>query len=354
MATRRLPTLPQADVKAHTKSDACYVTIGTKVYDVTSFLDDHPGGKELILEHAGKDVADIMTDELSHTHSESAYEILNDLLIGFVATDEVMEKATDSQQPQEIVPLPPTRAGMEDLPSTMNGSATTANKARFAATGMSSAEDLSKETDTAADYRAHKFLDLDRPLLPQLWSGGFSKDFYLEQVHRPRHYKGGQSAPLFGNFLEPLSKTPWWVVPTIWLPTVLYGTLVSYRGLGVTPLVAAYWLTGLSIWTIVEYGMHRCLFHIDTYDLSPLPHLRVLMISIASCRTIVCSSHCIFCSTGYIITYPWIACVLSCLQRSLPSSPHHSGSLPTLCSSTTGLLQLRYTVGAYSGTFAMI
>merc|ERR1712093_854608 len=33
------------------------------------------------------------------------------------------------------------------------------------------------------------------------WHVGFSKDFYLEQIHRPRHYKGGESAPLFGNFL---------------------------------------------------------------------------------------------------------------------------------------------------------
>lgn len=239
--------------------------IGTKVYDATSFLDDHPGGKELILDHAGKDVREIMTDEISHAHTESAYEILDDLMIGYVATDKVMDTVMESDQPEQIVPLPPTRAGMTELPRQMNGSAPeTGNKSTYAATGMSSAEDLSKETDISADYRAHKFLDLERPLLPQLWSGGFSRDFYLEQVHRPRHYRGGQSAPLFGNFLEPLSKTPWWVVPSIWLPLVAYGTLVSYQGLHFAPFVAAYWVTGLSIWTLVEYGMHRCLFHIDT------------------------------------------------------------------------------------------
>lgn len=264
MATRSFPTLPQIDVQARKTADSCYVTIGTKVYDVTSFLDEHPGGEELILEYAGRDVRQIMTDETSHTHTESAYEILDELMIGYVATAKVMDSVMGSEQPDEIVPLPPTRAGMTELPKDMNGSAPeTGNKATYAATGMSSAEDLSRETDISADYRAHNFLDLEKPLLPQLWNGGFSKDFYLEQVHRPRHYRGGQSAPLFGNFLEPLSKTPWWAVPTIWLPQVAYGTFWAYQGLGQVPLVAVYWLTGLCIWTLVEYVMHRCLFHID-------------------------------------------------------------------------------------------
>lgn len=261
MATRRLPTFPQADVQSHNTEKSCYVTVGLKVYDVTSFLEDHPGGGQLILDHAGSDVREMMEDELSHRHTEAAYEILDDLHIGFVATDPIVETAVQSDQPDQIVPLPPTRSGMTELAHSQDSQ--TKGKSVYATTGMSSAEDLSKETDLAADYRAHKFLDLNKPLLPQVWYGGFSKDFYLEQVHRPRHYRGGQSAPLFGNFLEPLSKTPWWAVPTVWLPPVIYGTTLSYQGLGVGSLVAAYWLTGLAIWTLVEYGMHRCLFHVD-------------------------------------------------------------------------------------------
>jgi len=146
------------------------------------------------------------------------------------------------------------------------------NKAIYQTTGMSSEADLNTETDPTSDYKRHKFLDLNRPLLMQVWFGGFTKEFYLEQVHRPRHYKGGESAPLFGNFLEPLSKTPWWVVPTVWLPPVLYGTFLAAQNLHpfATP---AYWIVGLCIWTLVEYGLHRCLFHIDNY----LPDNRVAL-----------------------------------------------------------------------------
>lgn len=144
------------------------------------------------------------------------------------------------------------------------------SKVIYAATGMSSADDLNKETDATTDYKRHKFLDLNKPLLMQVWNGGFSKEFYLEQVHRPRHYRGGASAPLFGNFLEPLSLTPWYVVPLVWLPVVAYFAYVSSKALN-PALLAGYWLFGLGFWTIIEYTLHRCLFHLDGY----LPDNRV-------------------------------------------------------------------------------
>ena len=261
MPGRSLPTILSSDVQSRNTEKSCYVTIGTKVYDITDFLDDHPGGGDLILEYGGKDVTQIMADEISHTHSEAAYEILEEHLIGFVVTEKLVEAATESSHPDNIIPLPPNRQGMQELKqkNVANGVA----KPVYAATGMSSAEDLSRETDLTSDYRTHKFLDLNRPLFPQIWFGGFKKSFYLEQVHRPRHYKGGQSAPLFGNFLEPLSKTPWWVIPMFWWPPVFYGTYLAFSNIDSTARFGAYWTLGLGLWTLVEYILHRVLFHID-------------------------------------------------------------------------------------------
>jgi 4-hydroxysphinganine ceramide fatty acyl 2-hydroxylase len=190
--------------------------------------------------YAGKDITAILADEASHPHSEAAYEILDEYHIGFL--------------PQSHIPasigglLPPSP------PRTPSNNS-------VAADGEAEAE-LNVTTDIVNDYKTHRFLDLGRPLLLQVWFGGFSKEFYLEQVHKPRHYKGGESAPLFGNFLEPLSKTPWWVVPTIWLPCVAYGLYRAYEGLSVV-LVGLLFGLGLCIWTLIEYGLHRCLFHID-------------------------------------------------------------------------------------------
>ncbi|MBA7495867.1 hypothetical protein ES702_06463 [subsurface metagenome] len=288
MPSRTLPTFPQADVASHNNSKSCYVTVGTKVYDITPFLEDHPGGGDLILQYAGRDVKEAMEDEISHTHSEAAWEMLDEHLVGFVATEKVLDAVVKSSDPFAVLPMEPNEKGMEDLVrnnteasdevnarshAVMAGSeAETGNKKVYETTGMSSEEDLNRETDATSDFKRHKFLDLNRPLLMQVWNGGFSKEFYLEQVHRPRHYKGGESAPLFGNFLEPLSKTPAWIVPSLWLPCVTYGTFLAGRNLHPLAL-AAYWVLGLGIWTIVEYGLHRCLFHVDHY----LPDNRVFL-----------------------------------------------------------------------------
>jgi len=263
--SRILPTYTQAEVAAHDNAKAgVWVTLGEKVFDVSDFLDSHPGGAELILEYAGKDVTEILKDEDSHTHSEAAYDILEeDSFIGFVITSKATDSTAKSTQPESIAP----QTGEALQESTENGVPVYAN------TGMSSAADLEKETDLVDDYKKHKFLDLNKPLLMQIWFGGFSKDFYLEQVHRPRHYKGGESAPLFGNFLEPLSKTAWYVIPIVWLPPVAYGTIIGGAGCPNILQAAAYWLLGLFLWTLTEYILHRFLFHLDKF----LPDNRVAL-----------------------------------------------------------------------------
>ncbi|KFH44813.1 Ceramide very long chain fatty acid hydroxylase-like protein [Hapsidospora chrysogenum ATCC 11550] len=252
MPSRTLPTFTRAEVESHNSAKSCYVTIKTKVYDVTDFADDHPGGADLLLEYAGKDVEEILKDPTSHPHSEAAYEVLDESLVGFV----VPEKSSSNGSADKV---------NGDVAPALDGDSYTHPR-----TGMSCEEDLSKDTDPDSDYKKHKFLDLSRPLLPQVWFGGFSKEFYLDQVHRPRHYKGGKSAPLFGNFLEPLSLTPWWVVPTIWLPASAYGVSIAAQGLS-APATFGYWGFGLFFWTLIEYFMHRFLFHLDGY----LPDNRV-------------------------------------------------------------------------------
>lgn len=259
-----LPTIATANVASHNNEKSCYVTIGANVYDVTKFMPDHPGGGDLILQYGGKDVSKILVDELSHKHTEAAYEILNESLIGFVANEVVIDAVTAHDRPEDIVPMLPNKEGMAALKANGAAGELTAAKEVFAATGLSCAEDLKKETDLNADFKTHKFLDLNKPLLMQVWNSGYSKAFYLEQVHRPRYYtKGDGSAPLFGNFLEPLSKTAWYVIPTVWLPPVAYRSYLAYQGLPSFFQTAAYWLIGLFLWTLVEYGLHRGLFHVD-------------------------------------------------------------------------------------------
>ncbi|KAI8936737.1 hypothetical protein NX059_007124 [Plenodomus lindquistii] len=76
-----LPSFSTTEVAAHSTKDDLHVIIEGKVYDVTKYLRDHPGGVDVLLDVAGKDATEAYTDV---GHSEDADEILADYLVGTV------------------------------------------------------------------------------------------------------------------------------------------------------------------------------------------------------------------------------------------------------------------------------
>ena len=72
------------------------------VYDVTDFLPDHPGGDDIVLAYAGKDVGQMMTDEREHVHSKSAYEMLDEYLIGELGGDEKIVSKGGRRDPSRL------------------------------------------------------------------------------------------------------------------------------------------------------------------------------------------------------------------------------------------------------------
>lgn len=70
------------DVARHTTKKDCWITRNGKVYNVSEFVNDHPGGDDLILQYAGKDIGDVMADSAEHEHSQSAYDMLGEYLVG--------------------------------------------------------------------------------------------------------------------------------------------------------------------------------------------------------------------------------------------------------------------------------
>ncbi|CAJ0954918.1 unnamed protein product, partial [Mesorhabditis belari] len=67
------------EVSQHNSKSSAWVIIKGKVYDVSKFLDEHPGGPEVLLEQAGKDAT---VPFLDVGHSSDAQQMLNDYLIG--------------------------------------------------------------------------------------------------------------------------------------------------------------------------------------------------------------------------------------------------------------------------------
>lgn len=71
--------IPLEEIAKHNKPDDIWFAINGKVYDVTSFLSQHPGGEEVLLEYAGGDATEPYEDV---GHSETATSYLKDLYIG--------------------------------------------------------------------------------------------------------------------------------------------------------------------------------------------------------------------------------------------------------------------------------
>ncbi|XAR71596.1 hypothetical protein NMG60_11017949 [Bertholletia excelsa] len=67
------------EVAKHNKTKDCWLIISGKVYDVTPFMDDHPGGDEVLLSATGKDATNDFEDV---GHSDSAREMMEKYYIG--------------------------------------------------------------------------------------------------------------------------------------------------------------------------------------------------------------------------------------------------------------------------------
>merc|ERR1712124_221386 len=59
--------LTAEEVSHHNTAEDCWVILNNKVYDVTNFLGDHPGGKKAIMVYAGKDA----TEEFEMLHASN-------------------------------------------------------------------------------------------------------------------------------------------------------------------------------------------------------------------------------------------------------------------------------------------
>ena len=74
-----------SDVANHSSNSDCWIVISNNAYDVSSYIDQHPGGAREILRYCGKDATtgfDTMGGRGSH--SSEAQAMLADYLIGTV------------------------------------------------------------------------------------------------------------------------------------------------------------------------------------------------------------------------------------------------------------------------------
>ncbi|XP_010577839.1 PREDICTED: cytochrome b5 isoform X2 [Haliaeetus leucocephalus] len=73
------PVFTLEEVGKRNSSREAWLVIHGRVYDVTRFLEEHPGGEEVLLEQAGRDATESFEDV---GHSTDAREMLKQYYIG--------------------------------------------------------------------------------------------------------------------------------------------------------------------------------------------------------------------------------------------------------------------------------
>ena len=64
-------TLSFKDLEKHSSGDDCWIAVHSKIYDVTDFLDSHPGGSGSTLTQNHNQIGGILTPD---SHSQIRWE----------------------------------------------------------------------------------------------------------------------------------------------------------------------------------------------------------------------------------------------------------------------------------------
>lgn len=81
--TNALDKFSMEEIAKHDNAQSCWLLIDNKVYDVTQFIPNHPGGAE-ILKGCGKDATELFNTKAGRgiPHSGSAHQEMKDYYIG--------------------------------------------------------------------------------------------------------------------------------------------------------------------------------------------------------------------------------------------------------------------------------
>lgn len=75
------PVLTASEIARHSTANDCYLIINNNVYDVSSYIGSHPGGRQIITSSCGTEVSGIF----ARIHSNRAWDLLAKYKIGMVA-----------------------------------------------------------------------------------------------------------------------------------------------------------------------------------------------------------------------------------------------------------------------------
>jgi len=69
-------------------SSRYYVMHNNFIYDITDYLEEHPGGPQSIIDFRDQDITSIFNDDFYHDHSQNALRRFQKYKIGYIQEEE--------------------------------------------------------------------------------------------------------------------------------------------------------------------------------------------------------------------------------------------------------------------------
>eukprot|EP00793_Prasinoderma_coloniale_P007069 PRCOL_00006921-RA len=284
---RRRAAVSAAELRARdgVAGAGAWVCVHGEVYDVAPLVPRHPGGAALLRRHLGTDATRAMEER---GHSANAYRMLKQYHVG------------------TLVPRPQRSSrneGGADARQCPGDGAGGAGRSGGGAGGMGGSESSARGGSEPAGHweigeatSARLGIDPHRALV---WQVGALGDKYSAWVHTPEDV----ASPRFfvSGWAEALTKTHWWAVPLAWVPvcaltalraaaiavaaaasrasetgaeegiarvasmftTAVWGAAAPRRAV-LACVVFPFGLGALVLWPLLEYAVHRFVFHART------------------------------------------------------------------------------------------
>jgi cytochrome b involved in lipid metabolism len=97
----KLEKYTMEEIGKHCTRESAWIAIHADIYDVSKFLDEHPGGEEVLLEQAGKDGSEAFDDV---GHSTDAREMMKQYKIGELCDKdkEALKKKAEKENEERL------------------------------------------------------------------------------------------------------------------------------------------------------------------------------------------------------------------------------------------------------------
>ena len=122
--------------------------------------------------------------------------------------------------------------------------------------------------------------DYSKALFPQIHAAEFTFDEYVTYINEPKHFVNPvKDLVLFDNwFLETVSQAPYWHIPVSNIPWIVISIYqMYYVNFSYNPvMILLMTLVGVLGWSLVEYVLHRFVFHGEDYWMWYMPHNKYL------------------------------------------------------------------------------